>query len=500
MQIGPDWGQPVRLRQVLPEAELIGADDVSVASCSHDSRRIEPGDLFVALSGSVHDGHLFAGEAASRGCSAVLSQRRMPRLDVPVCLVPDVRSAYGRLCQALAGDPSRQMKVVGITGTNGKTTTSFLVAGILATAGYPTGIIGTLGNFDGDDWQKSPLTTPSPDKLAAAMARMVRNGCTHAVMEVSSHGLDQGRLAGVSLAAACVTNVRRDHLDYHHTLRDYRLTKSRLLDYLGGEGFAVINADDPTSAGYLPTIQSPALTVAMRSQAEITGTLIERYTSEQTFLLSAGSETMPVRTRMIGAHHVYNCLVAAAVGLAFGIDLATVVRGLETVESVPGRLERIECGQPFSVFVDYAHTPDALEGVLDALREVVAGRLICVFGAGGDRDREKRPLMARAVETGADLAVVTTDNPRSEDPQAIQDEVMSGFFNPDAARAIADRYEAIGWALSEARPGDCVLVAGKGHEDYQIIGDVRSDFDDRQVARDWLYRLGAEATSLDEIP
>jgi len=489
MQTGPDVGQPIRLRQVLPEADLVGADDVAVSACSHDSRRVRPGELFVALPGSVHDGHRFAGEAVARGCSAVLAQHALPGLAVPVCLVADVRAAYGRVCQALAGSPSHRLGVVGITGTNGKTTTSFLIASILDAAGHSAGVIGTLGCFDGQQWRPTGLTTPPADQLAAAMARMVANGCDYAVMEVSSHGLDQERLSGVTLRVACVTNVRRDHLDYHPTLGDYRLAKSRILQHLGSDGFAVINADDPTAAGYLPLINAPVLTVAIRSAAEITGTLIERYTSEQTFLLSAGSETIPVRTKMIGVHHVYNCLTAAAVGLALGIDLATVVRGLEAVEAVPGRLERIECGQPFGVFVDYAHTPDALAGVLETLREVVSGRLICVFGAGGERDRQKRPLMAKAVEAGADLSVLTTDNPRNEDPLKIQEDVLAGFFASEAVRVIPDRSEAIGWALAAARPGDCVLIAGKGHEDYQIIGNRRREFDDRQVARQWLYQM-----------
>ena len=229
----------------------------------------------------------------------------------------------------------------------------------------------------------------------------------------------------------------------------------------------------------------------MRSaNAEITATALEKCISEQTFLLTAGSETIAVRTRMIGRHHVSNCLVAAAVGLTYGIDLPTVVRGLESVEYVPGRLQRLECGQPFGVFVDYAHTPDALECTLQTLREVTRGRLICVFGAGGDRDRRKRPLMGRAVEAGADLAIVTNDNPRTEDPQQIIREILDGFRNPEAAEVIPDRADAICRALGAAEAGDCVLIAGKGHENYQIVGHQRFEFDDAQVARDWLYETG----------
>ena len=494
MQICPVWGQRISLCQVLPEADFLGAADVQITSCSHDSRTVEPGDLFVALPGSVHDGHDFVHEAVARGCVAILAARPLPNVDLPVCRVADTRQAHGRVCQALAGCPSEHLKIIGITGTNGKTTSSCLLASILATAGYRVGLLGTLGCFDGLEHEESALTTPPPDELAARLARMVENGCSHAVMEVSSHGLDQCRLAGVALDAACVTNVRRDHLDYHRSIRDYRLAKSRLLEHLRGEGFAVLNADDPTSAGYLAHLDTPVLTVAIRSAAEITGMLIEQYISEQTFLLTAGSETVPVRTRMIGTHHVYNCLTAAAAGLAYGIDLATVVRGLEAVEHVPGRLERIECGQPFAVFVDYAHTPDALTGSLGSLRDVAHGRLICVFGAGGDRDRQKRPLMGRAVEADANLAVLTTDNPRTEDPMAIQNDLLSGFLRPGEVEVIPDRAEAIGWALSQARPADCVLIAGKGHEDYQIIGNRRLYFDDREVARQWLYQVQPEGT------
>ncbi len=487
MQIGPDPGQPIRLRALLPDAQFHGADDILVARCACDSRRIERGSLFAALRGTRHDGHDFIPEAIARGCSAILAGRRLPGLLLPVCRVRDTRAAYSRLCQAMAGDPSRQLKVIGITGTNGKTTTSCLIASILTAAGYCVGLLGTLGCCDGRTVTRTTHTTPPADELAPTLARMVRNGCSYAVMEVSSHALDQSRVAGIAFDAVCVTNVRRDHLDYHRSLGSYRQAKARLLDHLSNVGFAVLNADDPVVMSYLSRIDGPVLTVGMNPGAEITATLLERAPSEQTMLLVAGDEAIPVRTRMIGVHHAYNCLIAAAVGLAYGIDLPTVVRGLEAVDYVPGRLERIECGQPFGVFVDYAHTPDALAGSLQTLREVVEGRLICVFGAGGDRDQGKRPLMGRAVEAGVDLAVITNDNPRSEHPLSILQDLLSGMRRPDEAEVIPDRGEAIAWALSQAEAGDCVLIAGKGHETEQIVGHHRVAFDDREVARQWLY-------------
>ncbi len=488
MQICREQVHEVSLRKLLPQAEFSRDGDILIRSCSCDSRTLREGDLFVAIRGDDYDGHDFLAEAVAHGCAAVVAQQPIAGGSCPVCYVDDTRETYGRICQALAGDPSRQLKVIGVTGTNGKTTTTYLIASILAAAGHQPGILGTLGCFDGAEFLPSAMTTPPPAELAARLARMAAHGCTHAVMEVSSHALQQARVAGMVFDASCVTNVRRDHLDYHGSIQSYRWAKSKLFRYLSPEGFAVLNADDPTSANYLNQIDGPVLTVGVRSAAEITGSLVEQYLSEQTFLLTAGSDSIPVRTRMVGLHHVYNCLSAAAIGLAYGIDLATVVRGLEAVEHLPGRLERIECGQPFGVFVDFAHTADALAGSLTTLREVISGRLICVFGAGGDRDRQKRPLMAQAVEAEADLVVVTNDNPRSEDPQAILADIRRGFRRPDEAVMIPDRAEAIAFALAEAQPGDCVLIAGKGHETYQILGHEQIHFDDREVAREWLYR------------
>ena len=389
------------LRALLPEAEFLGADDIRPLRCTSDSRRVRPGDLFAALPGRRCDGHDFIDEAVGRGAAAVLCERPPEGISVPCGVVPHVHHAYGRLCQALAGNPSRQLKLIGVTGTNGKTTTSCLIASVLLTGGYRVGVAGTLGYFDGQEIEQGTHTTPPADVLAPLLARMVTNECSHAAMEVSSHALTQCRLAGVTLDVACVTNVSRDHLNYHGTLGDYRLAKSKIFDYLAPEGFAVVNADDPVAAGYLRHFHGPALTIGINKPAEITAAPVEQFASEQTFLLTAGNDTVPVRTRMIGTHHIYNCLTAAAVGLTYGIDLMAVVRGLEAVDYVPGRLQRIECGQPFTVFVDYAHTPDALAASLRALRQVTAGRLICVFGAGGDlRPSEASADGPRGRETG----------------------------------------------------------------------------------------------------
>jgi len=487
MRSGCRLRQPIQLRQVLSDAEWVGAGDLAVTSCTADSRQVQPGDLFVALAGTADDGHRYVAEAVRRGAIGLVVQRPIGRLGVPVCRVPDTRRAFGCICQALAGHPSRQIKVIGVTGTNGKTTTSLLIASVLRSAGFQVALTGTLGSFDGREFAEAQWTTPPADRLAEWLARAVSHGCSHAVIEVSSHGLDQSRIAGIQLDAACLTNVREDHLDYHGSLAAYWRAKCRIFEHLTPEGFAVLNADDAFCRATVERLATPALTVGLRSAAEISASVMEEGISEQMFLLSAGCEHIPVRTRMIGKHHVYNSLMAAAVGLAYGIELVAVVRGLEALDRVPGRLERIECGQPFGVFVDYAHTADALAAALGTLRRATSGRLICVFGAGGRRDRRKRPRMGRVVETHADVAVITNDNPREEPPEVILAEILAGFRHPESARVIPDRAQAIGWALSEAQPGDCVLIAGKGHEKYQIVGRRRLPFDDRHVAKTWLY-------------
>jgi UDP-N-acetylmuramoyl-L-alanyl-D-glutamate--2,6-diaminopimelate ligase len=478
----------VSLRQLLPTATLFGATDILVQACTADSRTCRPGDLFAALVGSHVDGHDYVSQAVERGAAAVLTERFVPAVAAPVCVVPDTRIAFGQICQALAGNPSQQLKVIGVTGTNGKTSTCWLIASVLEAGGYSAGLTGTILNSDGATVDPSDMTTPPAPLLADLLARMAANNCTHAVVEVSSHALAQARTAGIELDAGCITNVRRDHLDFHNSIENYRQTKSRLLKQIRTGGCAVLNADDAVCRGFLQSFNGPALSIGIENSAELTATIIERHASEQTFLLHAGNDTVPVRTQVIGEGHVYNCLTAAAIGLLYGISLTDIVRGLERLEKIPGRMERLECGQPFGVFVDYAHTPDALASVLRSLRAITSGRLLCVFGAGGQRDKEKRPLMAEAVEAVADLAVVTDDNPRRENPAKIRRDILRGFQRSDAVVVKPDRAEAICWALGQAEPGDCVLIAGKGHEDHQVVGGQRHWFDDREISRQWLYQ------------
>jgi UDP-N-acetylmuramoyl-L-alanyl-D-glutamate--2,6-diaminopimelate ligase len=485
----------VSLGALLPTSVMIGAADVLAASCTCDARAVLPGDVFAALLQADRDGHESVREAVARGAKAILCERFVPVPNIPQCVVADTRHAYARLCQALAGDPSRRVKVIGVTGTHGKTTTSCLIAAVLEAAGVRASIMGTFGYSDGIDVDTASESTPPAHVLARWLAQSEAAGCTHAVMEVSSRALAERRLSGVELDVACITNIRRDHLDFHGSQANYRKSKARILRYLSGDGFAVLNADDPACVGLLAEMHGPALTVGMKTRGEITATVIEQLRSEQTFLLQVGQETAAVRTPLVGDHNVYNCLQAAAIGAAFGIELTAICRGIESVQRVPGRMDRVECGQPFGVFVDHARTGDALSTVLRSLRQVTDGKLICVFGAMGGDERSQRPALARAVERGADVAIVAHDNPGDEDPDRILADVAAGFERPERAMLVGDRAEAIAWALAAAEPGDCVLIAGRGHEPHQQFGNRRVAFDDRQFARGWLYEHAAVKVS-----
>ncbi len=481
----------ISLRELLPGARLGGGRDIRVTSCSSRPEQVEADDLFVLLPDEDRTHEAQVHTAIARGAKAVLCERPSS-IDVPTCVVSNAREAYGHLCQALAGNPSRRLRVVGVTGTNGKTTVAALVRSVLNAAGHPAALVGTPNQNTASPEAPIAYRTPSAVELAQGLAMAEAEGCSHAVVEVSSQALSEYRTAGIDFDAAVLTNVRRDHMDLHGSVLNYRKVKGRLLSQLAEQGFAVLNADDPASESYLNKINNPTLTVGQHRPAELTATVVERHRSEQTFLFEAGNETVPVRTRMVGDHHVTNCLLAAAVGLIYGVDLPTVVRGLEKVERVPGRLERIECGQPFSVFVDYARTPDTLAAGIRALRRITSGRVICVFGAEGEREKDQRPLLGRVVERAADMGIVTNNNPGHEQPLSIAHDILDGYERPGKAHILPNREKAILWALEQAKPGDSVLIAGKGDETGQRVGDEIHLCDDRQLVRNWLYEVGVK--------
>ncbi len=476
----------ISLRDVLPGGKFFGGEDIRVRSCSSDSRNCRPGDVYVALVGAEEDGHDHVNEALSRGAVAVVAERLIPA-SVACCVVPDTREAYGILCQHLAGQPHRHLELVGITGTFGKTITAMLMASVLEAAQRPTGVTCSLGYSDSEVTTPADTATPAPPELARWLARMVVSGCSHGVVEVSSEALASRQLAGVQFDAAILTNMRREHLDLHGSVKNYRRAKQRLFEHLKPGGFAIVNADDTASRGLLQNLDVPLITVGMHETAQLQAQLLDRCPSEQTFLMVAGQETAAVRTKMVGDQYIYSCLSAAAAGLVMGLDLTAIVRGLEALEHIPGRLERIECGQEFSVFVDQAHTPTTLAACLHTLKQVTSGRLICVYGAATWQEGQQRAALGQVAEKIADVGVITSNNPGHEAPLQIAHDILDGFENPGRAHIIPDRAKAIQWALGEARPGDTVVIAGKGDQKYQIIGQRPMAFDDCQIARQWLF-------------
>lgn len=442
-----------------------------------DSRAVQAGDLFCAIPGFTVDGHDFAAAAVDRGAGALLVERLLP-LEVPQLVVPDARVATAQAAARLAGDPTAKLRVVGITGTNGKTTTSYLTRHLLQSAGQPAGLIGTVEQVIGGVRQEGGRTTPEAPDLQAMFAAMLAAGDRACVMEVSSHALALHRADAIHWSAVAFTNLSRDHLDFHPTMEDYFQAKRILI--AAAQQVAVVDLDDAHGARLADEFPA-ALTVSIDAEhARLRATGLVADAAGTSFTVGGHATRVPLP----GRFNVRNALTALGLAVQLGIELGDAAAALPLAPVAPGRMETIDEGQPFAVFVDYAHTPDALERVLASARGLTQGRVLCVFGCGGDRDRGKRPEMGRAVDRGADVVIVTSDNPRSEDPQAIIDDVVAGITGPNVA--IVDRREAIAHALTEARPGDVVVIAGKGHEHGQTIAGVTHPFDDAQVARELL--------------
>ena len=494
------WGD---LQKALVERGVIRpghAPDVNrpsaaVTGIAYDSRAAEPGQVFVALKGLHADGVSFVRQAVDRGAIGVVSERPAPpEVGVWWLQVEDARLALAALAAAFYRHPSDEMMVVGITGTNGKTTTAHLIASIFEAAGIRCGVLGTVANRIGDQVRETTKTTPEAPEVQKLLREMVDCGCGACAMEVSSHALSLRRADTTRFSAAVFTNLTRDHLDFHADMEAYFQAKRRLFEMLPPEAPSLINADDPRGAALVETSARP-VTYAINRPADITPGPLSFSLDGLTFDVRTPRGTLHVQSKLVGRPNVYNILAAIATAVALGLPLAAVERGLRALDGVRGRFELVSGPDDgVTVVVDYAHTDDALRNLLETARGLARGRVITVFGCGGDRDRAKRPLMGAVADRLSDLIVITSDNPRGEDPERIIEEIQLGI-TPDTRRdsaqrllSIADRRAAIGKAIEVARPGDLVLVAGKGHEKYQVIGDELVPFDDAAVAREALAR------------
>jgi UDP-N-acetylmuramoyl-L-alanyl-D-glutamate--2,6-diaminopimelate ligase len=471
----------------LRDAQLLVAEasaDVALNGIADDSRRIAQGDLFCAWSGTSSDGHSYVAVAERAGAAAALVERRVVGASLPQLTVTDGRRAAAVAASIFFGEPEQSLRLVGVTGTNGKTTSVWMIRHMLSQL-EPTASLGTLGALleDGSLLPDSEaLTTPGPVDLARTLQLLVARGVKAVAMEVSSHALAQGRVHALRFDAALFTNLTRDHLDYHGTIEAYRDAKRSLVALLRPDGCAVINADDEAWRGL--AAQAPrTITFATRRHADIRALDVTLNAEGARFQLSTPQGTYPAQVPLLGEFNIENALGAAATCISLGFTPAEAVAALATIPQVPGRLERI-ADNPCPVLRDYAHTPDALERVLSTLRPLAKGKLYVVFGAGGDRDRGKRPLMGKVASELADVAIVTSDNPRTEDPDEIIDEIEAGMKG--SRTRITDRRAAIRHALDHARKDDLVLLAGKGHETYQIIGTEKQSFDERVIVQQML--------------
>ncbi len=468
----------------IQEVQWLHTGDPWVTGLATDSRKVRPGDLFVAIrGGQIEDRHAFVPQAVAAGAVAVVVEEPV-EAEVAAIRVPSTRKALGEFADHFYGSPSRRLRMVGVTGTNGKTTTAMLIQASLEAAVGVCGLLGTIEYRLGDRRVPSFIGTPEAHDLQRLLKEMTDNGCASAVMEVTSHGLALDRVHGIEFDTAVFTNFSRDHLDFHESLESYLAAKKLLFDNLNRDAHAVVNADDPTTDRLLRDCRARVVSFGRSPAADVRITNANADGCGTRMNLETHRGTLQLELALRGHFHQMNAAAAIAAGLAMDVDAELIAAAIRDVQ-VRGRFESVHEGQDFGVIVDYAHTPDALENVLCAAREFTEGHLICVFGCGGDRDRGKRPEMGRISAEMSDLTVVTSDNPRTEDPESILRDITAGVGRAEH-RVEVDRRKAISLGIGQASAGDLVVIAGKGHEDYQDIGGKKVHFDDRQVARDVL--------------
>lgn len=478
----------MKLSEIVKDLEIVSftADmDTEIRGVSYDSRQTEPGDLFVAVKGFSSDGHRFIPKAMEKGAAAVLCEE-IPEDGTPYVQIRDCRFGLALASRSLFGDPAAEMTVIGITGTSGKTSSSYLIKHMLETKlGAKVGLIGTNGHMIGDEFLHSEFTTPESYELQKLFRRMADSGCTHVVMEVSSHSLALERVAGVHFDVALYTNLSQDHLDFHHTLEEYAAAKKKIFSMCSA---ACVNADDAWAAYMTEGADCPILSYAIDcAEADLRAEKVELSAGGVRFEADFAGERTDASLAIPGLFSVHNALGVMAVGLVLGLSLEECAAALRDARGVKGRLESVPTDGDYSIIIDYSHKPDALENVLKTLRPVTRGRLIVLFGCGGDRDRLKRPIMGAIAADNSDLCIVTSDNPRTEEPEAIIDEIMEGVRGKKTpVIRICDRCEAIRTAIDNVRAGDVILLAGKGHEDYQIVGHEKHHMDEREIVAEYL--------------
>ena len=471
------------------EVRIIGDGSVEIQNICADSRTVKPGDLFICTPGMRSDAHAFAPAAVQSGAVALLVERKL-ELDVPQVIVKDARSATSYVAAQFHGNPAKRMRMLGITGTKGKTTASFLLKSILEEAGMKVGLIGTVCSMIGDETIPAKLTTPDPIETQEMLARMADAGCDCVIMEVSAHALAFNRLAGIEFEVGAFSNFSQDHLDFFDSMDSYFACKLRFFDPAVTKHI-VYNADDDRVAAGIEGLGREALRVGIREGSDVYANDIEINERGSSFLMSWHKHfRLAVALKLAGVFNVYNALLATGMAISLGVDEEAIRRGLEDVRSVPGRIELLETNTPYRVILDYAHSPDSLENILRAVRQTTKGRMIALFGCGGNRDSAKRPLMGEIAGELADYCILTSDNPRGEDPMAILDAIEQGIRGTGCEYVVIEnRREAIRYALQQAKPQDVVVLAGKGHETYQEIKGVRYPFNEKTVVAELLKEL-----------